>query len=293
LRRSDPGRPPRRRLPLRALVSIAVVGAAGCSTQHLVVVDPEVRDGGDAAVAQDAADTPVVIQPGLLDGIVGYWRLDDGAGSASARDGSGRNNNGVLVGLSSATAWVPGHAATGLAIAATGWVVVPPSASIDAITDQLTIAGWIYLDGTVMNYGTLLSRQIGSTIEQHYHLSLNADRRPNVFVTTGAKTVILTAPVQVGQRSWVHLAATYDGHDARLFVGGVQVANMPITGTFDPDTTPIILGGNVNAANGVPDELFPGRVDEIMLYKRALSADEIVRLYNGELFATTMTDHDQ
>jgi len=90
----------------------------------------------------------------------------------------------------------------------------------------------------------------------------------------------------------VHLAATYDGTTARLYVDGVPAISMPISGPFAADTTPVILGGNGNDATGVPTELFPGRVDEIMLYRRALSADEIARLHAGELFTTTSTDRD-
>jgi len=275
--------PPSERTPLtaRALVLslslFALAVASGCSSQRLVVVDPDPGVAADAGVDLD-------IQPGLLDGIVGYWRLDD-VGSASARDGSGRGNHGVLVNLNSATAWVPGKSGLSLLIN-DGWVMVTPSASIDAISDGVTIAGWVYLDGQINAWATMLSRQIGSTIEQHYHLSLNPERRPNLFVTTATRTVILLAPDPVPPRSWVHLAATYDGANARLFVEGVPVSSMPITGAFAADNTPVILGGNGNDATGVPTELFPGRIDEVMLYRRALGPDEIALLRAGALFAT-------
>ena len=58
---------------------------------------------------------------------------------------------------------------------------------------------------------------------------------------------------------------TYDGATARLYVNGVEVASDAITGTIPADTTPVILGGNGNDASGVPTELFPGRIDELML----------------------------
>ncbi len=260
-----------------------------CSPQRLVVIDPAVSPPSDAS---DAHDVQVAIPPGLLDNVVGYWRLDDGMGSVTARDSSGRGNNGVLVGLSSATAWVPGRSGTALAVAANGWVVVTPSASVDAITDQVTVAGWIYLDGMIMDFATMLSREIAGTIEQHYHLSLNMDRRPNLFITTANKTVILTAPDPVAPRTWVHIAGTYDGMNARLYVNGVPIAGMPITGSFAADTTPVILGGNGNDATDVPIELFPGRIDEVMLYRRALTDEEILRVYNGELFAGSSTSRD-
>jgi hypothetical protein len=273
------------------LAAALVLAAGGCSSQRLVVVDPP-----PAVMSTDASDAPadvqVVIPPGLLDNVVGYWRLDDGVGSVTARDSSGRGNNGVLVGLSSATAWTAGRSGGGLGVNGNGWVVVTPSASVDAISDQLTVSGWVYLDGTISNFGTLISREIGSTIEQHYHLSLTMDRHPNLFITTVNKTVILTAPDVVAMRTWVHVAGTYDGQSARLYLNGVPGPAMPITGALASDTTPLILGGNGNDATDVPIELFPGRIDEVMLYRRALTDEEILRVYNGELFTTGATDRD-
>jgi hypothetical protein len=283
-RGADAGRQRQRRAKRSALaLALATLAAVGCSPTRLVVVDPAAGVDGNA---------PDVQPPGLLDGVVGYWRLDDGPGSAGARDGSGRGNNGALVSLNATTVWVPARSGLGLLINGTGWVVVPTSASIDSITDGLTVAGWIYLDGTIDLWATMLSRQVGSTIEQHYHLSLNPDRRPNLFLTTASRRVVLSSPDPVVPRTWVHLAATYDGATTRLYVDGTLTVSMPITGDFEPDTTPVILGGNGNDATGVPTELFPGRIDEIMLYRRALSADEIVRLHAGELFSTPATTRD-
>ena len=58
-----------------------------------------------------------------------------------------------------------------------------------------------------------------------------------------------------------------------------------MTGRFVAETVPLILGAN---GNGVGDanvtERFPGKIDEIMLYRRALSAAEIAQLHDGALF---------
>ena len=42
-----------------------------------------------------------------------------------------------------------------------------------------------------MRCATAASRQIDSGIQQHYHLSLNSDVKPNLFITTGADDVAL------------------------------------------------------------------------------------------------------
>jgi hypothetical protein len=260
----------------------AVAFAAGCSTRTWQVVDPNPPDP-----CADGGCFP----PGLLDGLVGYWRLDDGTGK-TARDSSGRGNDGTLYQLD-ATAWTAGRAGGGLRIDNTGWVGVVPSPSLDAITNKITVSAWIYYDGSITMadlWGTALSREIGTGVEQHYHLSLYMDGRPSLFITTTSATALLQAGSSVPKTTWVHLAGTYDGTEARLYVDGTLAASQPIGNDFASDNTPLILGGNGNDASGVPTELFPGRLDEIMLYGRALSATEIGQLHAGALFPAGSVD---
>jgi hypothetical protein len=259
---------------LRASSAFLLAAALGCSTTTLVVVDPDpCADGG----------TVGCVPPALLNDLVGWWRLDEPAGSTVAQDWSGYRNDGTLVDLDPATVWGAGRAAGGLAVKAAGFVEVVPSASLDSITEQVTIAGWAYLEGTIMDYGTVASRQIGTTIDQHYHISINMMGTPTLFVITEVATVRLTTPTLAPRMTWVHIAGTYDGATARLYVDGQQVMSQALTGRFFADTTPFVLGGNGNEG-AVPTERFPGRIDEIMLYRRALSADEIAQLHDGALF---------
>src|SRR5262249_28872165 len=146
---------------------------------------------------------------GLLDNLVGHWRLDDGTGSTTAFDSSGRGNNGVVHGLDPNTAWVTGHAQGALETGHAGWVQVAPSPSIDAIVDRVTVCAWVNLQGTIGapdNFGTALSREIGTTEDQHYHLSLLYDGRPTLFITTDVGWVGPNAPDAVPRDTWVHLA---------------------------------------------------------------------------------------
>ena len=273
------------RVATAALALLAL--AAGCSPRILVVVgtDP-CADGG----------TVGCVPPALFDGLVGYWPLDDAPGSTIAEDWPGRRNNGTLVDLDPASAWIGGRAGGGLAVDAAGFANVEPSQSIDSITDQVTISGWVYLEGTVIDYGAAASREIGDTIDQHYHISLNMQDQPTLFVQTDVQTVRLARPLPTPpalppptRMTWVHIAGTYDGAIARLYVDGEQIMSQSMTGRFMPDTTPFLLGANGNGAMGTT-ERFPGRIDEIMLYRRALSADEIAQLHDGVLFPPRVSD---
>jgi hypothetical protein len=189
----------------------------------------------------------------------------------------------MLVGLDPALAWVSGHQGDALATSGVGYATVADSASIDSITTQVTVSAWVYFDGVISvadGYGTALSRQIGVTLEQYYHLSLYRDGTPTLFIGVGANTAArVTAPQVISPRHWTHLAGTYDGSQAVLYVDGMVAGSRSISGDFPLDTTPVILGGNGNRL--LTTELFPGRLDDAALYSRALSPDEIRLLATG------------
>ncbi len=77
-----------------------------------------------------------------------------------------------------------------------------------------------------------------------------------------------TAPIETG---WHHLALSYDGATARLYVDGEPAQEKPLTGALvsEPDT-PLVIGGYSNL-NG----WYAGGVASVQVHDRALSADEL------------------
>jgi hypothetical protein len=262
-------------LASRRALGVAVAAAAlaaACAPRTLVVVD--CPDGGTTCAN------------GLLDGLIGYWRLNDAPGSTAVRDWSGWGNNGTLSGLDPGTVWVAAGPEGGtLSVQGKGYVNVPDSASIDSITDQLTVAAWMNVQHPIPDYSTAISRQIGTTEEQHYHLSINSGAQAILFVNPVGGKVVLGSPTNapLPQQTWVHLAGTYDGSVARLYVNGKEVQHLPATGPFAAETDPVILSGNANYAGFIVSEFVQGELDSVMLYRRALSADEIARIAAGAL----------
>jgi Concanavalin A-like lectin/glucanases superfamily len=271
---------------LTTLVTV-VAGGLGCSARTLIAVGPCL----DGSASTDGSVCS------LRSGLIGLWHFDETPGATIAADASGLGNDGTLMGkLDPKTAWVVngGRAGNALAVQALGYVVVRPSTSVSSITSAVTVSAWVYFDGTIdpgNNYGTALSRQIGTSINQYYHLAVwQTDAKPHLFISTAPEgsVTVQTAGVQpmssvpTPPKVWTHLAGTYDGTTATLYVGGALVDSVPRTGTFPTDTTPLILGGNGN--DQMVSELFPGRIDEIALYNRALDAAEIQQLANAVSF---------
>ncbi|MBX3230809.1 MAG: LamG domain-containing protein [Labilithrix sp.] len=91
-------------------------------------------------------------------------------------------------------------------------------------------------------------------------------------VATDSAKIADSAPLDT--TSWHHLAATHDGATAKLFVDHVLRATAALP-TVRFDATGLDVGGNGRP----PESAFANAViDDVRLYDRALSADEIARL---------------
>jgi len=82
--------------------------------------------------------------------------------------------------------------------------------------------------------------------------------------------------------TWVHLAGTYDGATLRLYLNGVQVNSRAETGPIATSTNPLHIGGD-----SIYGQYFQGRIDEVRIYNRALSAPEIQRDINTPITPVT------
>jgi hypothetical protein len=77
---------------------------------------------------------------------------------------------------------------------------------------------------------------------------------------------------------WNHLMGTFDGKTLRIYVNGVEAASPMAPPGISPCTSDaaIEIGGDTDLGQ---QEYFRGRLDEVVLYKRALSASEVRELY--------------
>ncbi len=80
------------------------------------------------------------------------------------------------------------------------------------------------------------------------------------------------------------MALSHDGATLRLHQDGKMVASVPYAQPLMSDGTPICIGCNQNGpGDSANDETLAGRVDEVLLYDRALTAAEIAQLARGDL----------
>ena len=87
--------------------------------------------------------------------------------------------------------------------------------------------------------------------------------------------VLIESPKELPLDTWTFLAATYDGATVRLYVNGAAVAEAPATGRVVPNGHPLLLGQGLGGSK----PSFRGRLGELRIYARGLSAQEVQALY--------------
>ncbi len=219
----------------------------------------------------------------LDQGLVGYWKFDD---SASVVDSSGNGNDGVFVNSD----LEPGR--YGQAVALKGGddshVSIPATANLDEFTDQITVSAWVFPNARPDGFRVVASRQIGMLLHPDqfylgYGTALGLELYKWHLGTIDDDGTVNDDSVYAGlvtANRWVHMVGVYDGTIMRLYVNGVEIGTRPQTGMIQVDDNPVTIGAEENGAESrVVESEFNGLIDEVRIYNRVLSPQEIQALF--------------
>jgi hypothetical protein len=114
------------------------------------------------------------------------------------------------------------------------------------------------------------------------------------FENSSGANYFVMSPSNYSDGNWHYVVGTYNGSAVALYVDGIQVASN-LTTTSPPSilpdnagTQPVRIGANsLELVDGKGDGYFNGRIGEIRLWNRTLSAEEVSAAYNSGLFNTT------
>ena len=138
------------------------------------------------------------------------------------------------------------------------------------LTNGMTLEAWVY-PTTLSGYRTVLMKEIPSELSYCLYAH-DGSPRPATYVNTGSATDPTAAGVSaLPLNTWSHLAATYNGSSLILYLNGVAAGTRATTGTLAQSNSPLRIGGNA-----VWGEYFQGRLDDVRVYNRALTASEIL-----------------
>ena len=176
-----------------------------------------------------------------------------------------------------------------------GRVDSPPALS----TGQFSIAVFVYLESPAPS-GVIATNMDGKrgnfdlSINEHgmLHATGVVDEVTSPLRKTGvvdevtspeprtipSKTGLVTSSTTGGsvlpQKTWRHVVVTADGVQLQLYEDGKLVASTPCAAMATSESDPIWFGTNASTT-----QVWDGRIDEVTLFDRALSEEEIAALY--------------
>lgn len=206
--------------------------------------------------------------------LLGYWKFNAGEGIAAV-DSSGHNNDGTLVG----PVWTEGK--MGLAL------------DFDGVNDQVQIGRVLALDNLD---AVTMAAWIYPRVDAHWHVLDKGDGDKRIYAEgtnrtlngriryAGTHAYAESEGNTITLNAWQHVAMAWSqaDHTTRLYHNGVEVRysvqEVGSGSVLDDTTYPFVIG----ARGGLGEvTFFSGLIDEVRLYGRALSANEVQDLYES------------
>jgi Concanavalin A-like lectin/glucanases superfamily/FecR protein len=198
--------------------------------------------------------------PLLSRGLLAWWKLDETDGT-TIHDASDNQRDGVLQFADAKDLHVAGMVGGALHFRDTAYIEVPHRDDLNLT--QMTLHAWVRPDDKQRIDAQIISKR-GS-----YGLAMPRNDAMKFYFWDMDR--VIDRPFVPGK--WVNLCATFDGGIRRFYVDGVRIAS--ITSPTPPPTTQSLRIGGLYGGTTDFDRYFQGTIDEVRIYNRALSDDEV------------------
>ena len=164
---------------------------------------------------------------------------------------------------------------------AKGYFEAPHAAALEP--EEMTIEAWVSSKATPWIPDTrrwIVNKNTNEEADGHYALLVNKTGVGAYLNIGGTKANQFQAwseqdALPYGKSS--HIAMTYDGKDLTVYANGKRVASTPVNRKRAAGTTPLAIGRRQDGYS-----YFSGMVDEVRLYRRALTDEEMLARYEAD-----------
>ena len=202
-----------------------------------------------------------------------FFSFDDATGP-EVEDHSQFMNNGTLEGDPE---FVAGQFGMALNFDATDdQVVVPGNATLD-IVDDITMMAWIRPGPNLMaDWRTIMGKSPTSVLGQ---TTFSYDiRTDNTGVLRFSLNIggwqSIQGPILI-EDTWYHVTGTREGQEMTLYLDGEPIGTTSASGSIVVTPDPLVVGNIVTAAGNTLNEFWTGAIDEVRIWNRGISADEV------------------
>ena len=205
----------------------------------------------------------------LSDGLVLHLPFDEGSGDV-AKDLSGNDNDAVIT----EGEWIVGQygGAIGLAGEGASCATIPHNDSL-VIEEEITIMAWLnipeYKEGDIAQWLDKATHNGGE--HKTYSMMIDQGRITGRFGSDQNRQGY-SSDVQLALDKWEHAAVTLDANAYTVYLNGEAIATEAVAYRFEGTNN---FDLNIGCAKDRPNYSYKGGVDDVRIYRRALSEAEI------------------
>ena len=248
-------------------------GQAGSYQVTFIASDGQLQDTETITITVTSAG------PSLSDNLVGYWKMNDNASNTTVVDSSGKGNNGTARRNTSALS-TTGKVNGALSFNGSSDYVSCGSNSSLNLIDAISVGVWVKFDTLSFDQGIVDKGD--SPTDGVIRLWLWHGNNEVFFDAPEGAVRINGAPsggFSTGR--WYHIVASYNrnggSNNLNLYIDGVKVASLTKTAAMGTNSHNLTIGARRQGKS----EFFDGAIDNVMIFNKALSQQEIDTLYNG------------
>jgi len=216
--------------------------------------------------------TFLIAQTTISTGLKAYYKFD-----GNYADSSGNNNHGTNSGTTFSVDRRGNSNKAANFNGTSSYITIPASTSLNSIKTDFSLSTWVYVTSWFnwggFKYAPIVCKSQTSTAAQYRFTLLD-----NAFdVISNTKKFYRTIPTSFNTGTWYHVAVTNNGDSSRLFVNGEFVQLTLNEAVFPTDTNQLLEIGRDYAGSL---DFLNGSLDELRIYNRALTSQDVTNLYN-------------
>jgi hypothetical protein len=159
-------------------------------------------------------------------------------------------------------------------------VIRVPHAEQLETTDAYTIAAFIRVGGVPLDFRGVMAKPYGPALENSWEIYFQYEQLHTGMSNDVGEYWEVMTEWTFPPDEWVHVAATWDGGLLTLWLDGQSAGEIEVPGiVFDEQA--VHVGADDDHDLTGPTGYFLGSIDDVRVYRRALTADELATLAAG------------